>query len=66
MVWSSSGSRDAGGLLPTASVNLHIRRLSGGVNWGVTEVLSAVTCQGPRILLDVLSPRSGDRSECWL
>ena len=42
------------GRVPSAPAILHDPSLSGGVNWVVTEVLSAVTCQGPQILLDFL------------
>ena len=38
---------------------LHVPRLPGAVNWGVTEVLCAVTDHGPRILLDFLCTSGG-------
>ena len=53
------GLRVSVDLYPTALANLHVPRLSGGVFVGVTDVLSVVTCQGPRILLGVLCVSGG-------
>ena len=52
--------------LPTAPAILHVPRLSGVVNWGVTLVLCAVTDQCPRILLDSSAPQAVFRSWCRL
>ena len=57
------GFQGASGL-PSAPAILHVPRLSGVVNWGVTEVLCAVTDQGPRILLDFIAPQAVFRSCC--
>ena len=52
------GSQGASGLLIAPAI-LHVPRLPGVVNWGVTEVLCVVTDQGPRILLDSLCTSGG-------
>ena len=53
--------------VPTAPVNLHVSRLSEGVNWSVTEVLSAVTGQSHRGSCWTFSAcQAVVRSWCWL
>ena len=53
-------------IVPTALATLHVPRLSGGVSWGDTEVLSAVTNQGHHGSWTFSAPQAVNRSCCRL